>query len=339
LNVHPGAHPTLSIVVPLFNEESNIKSLYAELRQAEQRLMPIRLEIVYVDDCSQDQTAALVRDLCSQHDNVKFIRFAKNSGSHAAILAGIAASSGDCVMFLAGDLQDPPKLIPQMLDEWRKGFGIVWGARTEESLQRKKDSLFSRLYWQAIYVITNGAMPKTGVDFFLIDRKVADVISPQCNRSVPFHLLVAETGFKTAVVRYEKRDRAGGKSGWTLKKKLMLVLETMLFSPHALRLLSVVGFALTAMGLLGLVLAGFSALFGAVAATALVVLLGLCFFSGLQMVTLGLVGEYLFLNLKETRNAPRFVIAERVNFSSRKDEPATVVTAISALTPRDLVRR
>lgn len=317
-----GQATLLSIVVPLFNEESNVKSLYAELRQVEERLKPDRVEIVYVDDCSQDQTAALVRDLCSQHENVRLIRFAKNSGSHAAILAGIAESSGDCVMFLAGDLQDPPRLIPQMLTAWRGGAGIVWAARTEESLQRKKDSLFSRLYWQAVYYLTGGAMPKTGVDFFLIDRKVADVVAPQCNRSVPFHLLLAETGFKTAVVRYDKRERAGGKSGWTLKKKMMLVLETILFSPHALRLLSIMGFALVALGLAGLATALIAAVFGVMCNSLVVILSSLSLFSGLQMITMGLVGEYLFLNLKETRNAPRFVIAERVNFGRSAEQPA-----------------
>jgi dolichol-phosphate mannosyltransferase len=328
--VPAGESTLLSIVVPLFNEESNVKSLYAELRQVQERLKPDRLEIIYVDDCSQDQTAALVRDLCRQHDNIRFIRFAKNSGSHAAILAGIAASSGDCVMFLAGDLQDPPKLIPQMLDEWRKGVGIVWAARTEESLQRKKDSLFSRLYWHAVYYLTNGAMPKTGVDFFLIDRKVADVVSPQCHRSVPFQLLLAETGFKTSVVHYEKRERAGGKSGWTLKKKLMLVLETMLFSPHALRLISIGGVMLSGVGILGLVLMLVALLLGWFVNTTVTILLALCLFSGLQMMTIGLVGEYLFLNLKETRNAPRFVIAERVNFAQSTNEREAISSTVPA---------
>ena len=163
----------LSVVVPLFNEESNIAALQTRLQQIEQQLSPVKLEIIFVDDCSQDKTASLISDLCHRHDNLRLIRFAKNSGSHAAIMAGVAASSGDCVMFLAGDLQDPPEIIPEMMEKWRNGNSIVWAVRAAVIGRKRQDSFFSSLYWLLVHYLTDLPIPAQGVDFFLIDRLVA----------------------------------------------------------------------------------------------------------------------------------------------------------------------
>lgn len=318
----------LSIVVPLFNEESNIEALYGRLRQIEKRLQPIRTEIIFVDDCSQDRTWALVSDLARQNENVRSIRFAKNSGSHAAIMAGLVASSGDCAMFLAGDLQDPPELIPDMLDKWRQGSGIVWAARQQVPGQRRRDSFFSFLYWTLAHYQTSGSLPKRGVDFFLIDRKVIETIAAGRHGRAPIFQTVAETGFKSAVVYYPKAERAGGKSGWTLKKKVALVFETLLFSPLALRAFTACGAVLVGIGLLGAI--GLLTLWLVTAGTLPVVALVLCVMSlltGLQMIMLGLVGEYLFLALKEGRRAPRYVVAELANF------PRNPQSSVPALVP------
>lgn len=309
--------PLLSIVVPLFNEESNIASLFARLCNIEKRLSPTRVEIIFVDDCSQDATPILVKDLCEQNSNLRLIRFAKNAGSHAAIMAGIANSSGDCTMFMAGDLQDPPELIPEMLEKWKQGAGIVWAIRKVEPGRR--DKLFSTLYWKLAHYQTNGALPKNGVDFFLIDRKAVEAIAPSSQCNAPIFQVVAQTGFRSASVYYTKADRAGGKSGWTLQKKFALVFETLLFSPLPLRAFTVVGAVLSAVGLLGIigtiaVYAAFASSLNMFACIATLLLVAVTFLAGIQMVMLGLVGEYVFFALKEARRAPRYVVAEKVNF-------------------------
>lgn len=316
------AHPEtlLSIIVPLFNEESNIASLYGRLRNIEKRLSPIRVEIIFVDDCSQDATPILVKDLCAQNPNLRLIRFAKNAGSHAAIMAGLAGSTGDCAMFLAGDLQDPPELIPDMLEKWKQGAGIVWAIRKTEPGRR--DKLFSTLYWKLAHYQTNGALPEGGVDFFLVDRKAVEAISPSSQCNAPIFQVVAQTGFRSASVHYSKANRAGGKSGWTLRKKLALVFETLLFSPLTLRAFTIAGVVLSAAGLLGIfatiaAYAAFASSFNFIAALATLLLVAVVLLAGLQMVMIGVVGEYVFLALKEARRAPRFVIAEAVNFEER----------------------
>ncbi|HEY9871006.1 MAG TPA: glycosyltransferase family 2 protein, partial [Candidatus Obscuribacterales bacterium] len=288
--MHVQAPALLSIVVPLFNEESNIEALYGRLKQIEKRLQPTRTEIIFVDDCSQDRTWALVSGLCRQHENVRSIRFAKNSGSHAAIMAGLVACGGDCAMFLAGDLQDPPELIPDMLDKWRQGTGIVWAARQQVPGQKRRDSFLSFLYWRLAHYQTSGSLPKRGVDFFLIDRKVIEAIAPGRHCRAPIFQTVADTGFKSAVVYYTKAERAGGKSGWTLKKKVALVFETLLFSPLVLRAFTAGGAALAGFGILGVIglltlwLVTGTQLSGVALALSVLSLL-----TGLQMTMLGLV--------------------------------------------------
>lgn len=307
---------TLTIVIPLYNEESNIKGLFARLRQLEERLRPVGLEIVFVDDCSQDQTASLVKELCRQNENVRLIRFAKNSGSHAAIMAGVVASKGDCVMFIAGDLQDPPEIIPELLEKWRAGDSIVWAARTEVQGQKRQDTFFSSMYWLMVHHLNHLPIPKTGVDFFLIDRKVVESIAPRHDCNIPYFQIVAETGFKTGIVYYSKANRGGGKSGWTLKKKLILVLDTLLFSPVPLRAFTVLGAGMAIVGALSAVISAIAHFgFGAAVDPFLLILIAMSFFCGLQMTMIGMVGEYLLLTLKESRRAPRYVVAERVNFA------------------------
>jgi Glycosyltransferases involved in cell wall biogenesis len=318
----------LSIVVPLFNEESNIASLYARLGNIEKRLSPIRLEVIFVDDCSHDATPILVKDLCEQNSNLRLIRFAKNAGSHAAIMAGLANSTGDCAMFLAGDLQDPPELIPEMLEKWSQGNSIVWAIRKVEPGRR--DKLFSILYWKLAHYQTNGGLPQGGVDFFLVDRKTVEAISPSSQCNAPIFQVVAQTGFRSASVHYTKADRAGGKSGWTLQKKMSLVLETLLFSPLTLRAFTLAGMVLAAAGLLGIVAtiaayAAFASSFELIAFLASLLLVAVVFLAGLQIVVTGVVGEYVFLALKEARRAPRYVIAEKVNFDRQIRERATAL--------------
>lgn len=314
----------LTIVVPLFNEESNINRLFAGLKKVEENLEEARLEFIFVDDCSQDRTPELVRELCRQHSNVRMIRFAKNSGSHAAIMAGFVASKGDCVMFMAGDLQDPPEMIRKMLEQWQAGNGIVWAARTVVLGQKRQDTLFSSLYWQMVYYLNQMPLPKTGVDFVLVDRKVVEAIAQRHHCNIPYFQLVAETGFKSTVVFYTKGDRAGGKSGWTIKKKLSLVLDTLLFSPAALRAFTGVGVALAAISIVAaLISAGVHFAAGVTVDPVWLVVMALGFFTGLQMTMLGFVGEYLFVSLKEARNAPRYVVAERCNFSEEAASPVS----------------
>ena len=221
----------LSVVVPLFNEEDNLQALFARFKEIEAQLSNVEFEFIFVDDGSGDNTFSIASNLCKQHSNITVLKFDRNYGSHPAIAAGFAASRGDCVMFIAGDLQDPPALIAEMIDRWKDGAKIVWAARTVVQNQPFKDMMFSVLYWGFFNVSVRHPVPARGVDFFLVDKSVVDAIRPNAQKEEPIFAQITETGLSSTVVRYTKQARASGKSGWTLKKKLDLVFQTLIYSP------------------------------------------------------------------------------------------------------------
>jgi glycosyltransferase involved in cell wall biosynthesis len=231
---------TISIVVPMFNEEDNVPVLLERLRTLEQSLNPIRVEFVFVDDCSRDRTYEQLRKFSYLLQHVRLLKLAKNAGSHAAIMCGLLESTGDCAIFMAGDLQDPPELLLGMVKEWHAGFGIVWAARKQIAGVALKDKAFSHGYWGIANFVSGAQFPAWGVDFALIDRKVIDCITPLAHQDVPLFLLIAETGFNSTTVFYEKAKRGGGRSGWTLRKKLRLVNHTLLYSIKPIRILLMV---------------------------------------------------------------------------------------------------
>ena len=314
----PNTIPLLSIVVPLFNEASNIEVLFERIKRLESKLVnqirnPFRVEIIFVDDGSKDGCFAKASNIAGFDPNVRLVRFCNNAGSHAAIMAGMQEARGDCAIFLAGDLQDPPELIVDMLKHWHQGLGIVWAARTSIEGQKSKDRWFSTTYWRMVNFITGMNLPDGGVDFFLIDRQVINLITAQAHRHAPIFLLVAETGFPSTVVFYKKAQRQGGKSGWTLKKKLMLTFETMLFSFKPVRLMSLLGLSITALGIMSAFILATLSLTGSNIHFSLPIIDAIAIIGGLQMVLIGLIGEYVNLNLKETRSVPRFIVAEKIN--------------------------
>lgn len=233
--------PLLSIVIPLFNEQSTLERLFVRLTEISEQIRPTKVEFVFVDDHSVDGTFDVAQKLCRMHDNIKLIRLAQNSGSHAAICAGLSAASGDCAIFMAGDMQDPPELITEMISRWQAGNKIVWAARTVVEAQAPRDKFFSSFYWMIVHYLSGVDLPEGGVDFALMDRSVVDFVVQRWNKQTPIFLLIAESGLRSSVIFYKKAPRAGGKSGWTLKKKLRLVAQTLIYSFKPMRPLLFLG--------------------------------------------------------------------------------------------------
>jgi dolichol-phosphate mannosyltransferase len=222
--------PQLSIVIPLFNEELNVNLLFERLQNLRAKLQGTSTEIIFIDDGSQDQTYECVKALCRSNENVRLIRLSSNCGSHVAIMTGLKAAHGQATIFMAGDLQDPPELILDMLKHWQSGYKIVWAARTQIENQQAKDRMFSTLYWTIVHYVSGIKLPKTGVDFALIDQAVIEAMTQHWTFHTPIFLSIAETGFPSTVIYYQKAARHGGKSGWTLSMKLALVGRTLLYS-------------------------------------------------------------------------------------------------------------
>ena len=307
-----GGRPRLSIVTPAYNETENLKLLHERLAAV---LGPLDVdwEWIVVDDHSRDNTFEVIRALAAADPRVRGLRLARNSGSHAAITCGLHHATGDAAVIMAADLQDPPETLPELLREWQNGAQVVWAVRRSRPGEKASTVGFSRLYYFMMRrVVGMKEMPKTGADFFFLDRRVLDAFRDFGEANVNLMALITWMGFRQATVEYDKQARQHGTSGWTLEKKIKLTIDSVTaFTYLPIRFMTYVGFVFALLGfayaifivvnhfLTHAAVAGWSSLMAAV------LVLG-----GIQMLMLGVLGEYLWRVLDETRQRPRYLIED-----------------------------
>ena len=291
----------LSIVTPAFNEMANLEALYERLVRSMERVGG-DWEWLIVDDHSRDETFGVVERLALGDGRVRGVRLARNSGSHVAITCGLHHAQGAAAVMMAADLQDPPETLRAMIDAWRQGAQIVWAVR------RERPSGFAALYYRIMRrVVGMREMPAHGADFFLVDRIVLDAFRQFPERNVSVLALITWVGFRQAHVEYDKEPRAGGQSGWTLARKIKLVVDSVTaFSAAPIRLCSYAGAMFVAAAfLLGLVAA---LLLPSIGAGLLLVLAAMIGLTGVQLLAVGIVGEYVWRTLEEARRRPQYLI-------------------------------
>jgi polyisoprenyl-phosphate glycosyltransferase len=297
----------LSIITPAFNEAENLAPMYDRVAAAASAA-GLEWEWIIVDDHSSDATFELMQALAARDPRVRGLRFARNSGSHTAISCGMHHASGDAAVVLAADLQDPPEMLAAMLAEWRAGAKVVWAVRRQREGESAPALGFSRIYYFIMrHMVGMTDMPATGADFFLADRVVIDALRRFPERHVSVLALVTWMGFSQAFVPYDKQRRHAGRSGWTLAKKIKLVVDSVTgFSEFPIRLCSYFGGILVVVGfVLGVVALFALPSLGGGLLLALAVLIGI---GGLQFVALGIVGEYVWRALDEARRRPPYLI-------------------------------
>ena len=299
----------LSLVTPAYNEAENLPLLYGRL-SAVLNPLDVDWEWIVVDDHSADATFGTVAEIALRDPHVRAVRFARNFGSHKAILCGLDHARGDCAVVLAADLQDPPETIPTLLAKWREGAQVVWAARAGREGERAATVGFARLYYLLMrHVVGMKEMPSMGADFFLIDRAVTDALRQFNESNASILALITWMGFRQTTITYEKRAREHGRSGWSLEKKLKLALDSITsFTYLPIRLMSYVGLVVALLGFLYAVVVVINALAGRPVqgwASLMVVLLVI---GGIQMLMLGVLGEYLWRALDEARQRPRYLI-------------------------------
>lgn len=310
----------LSVITPAFNEEANLPLLYARIENVLGSL-DLDWEWLVIDDHSRDGTFAVMQALAAQHPNVRAFRFARNSGSHAAITCGLEHAQGDCAVVLAADLQDPPETIPALLQEWQKGAQVVWAVRAKREGESRRNLAFARIYyWIMRHFVGIKNMADSGADFFLLDRQAVKAVTAYKEQNVSILALISWIGLPQASVYYTKQPRLYGKSGWNLEKKLKLVIDSITsFTYQPVRLMSYVGVLLALLGFvyaLIVILNAFinrSAPEGWTSLMVVVLLVG-----GVQMMMMGVLGEYLWRALDEARNRPRYIIERTTQDPPRK---------------------
>lgn len=277
----------------------------------------VNVEVIIVDDHSMDATPQVIEKQLSAYPWLRTIRLSRNSGSHIAIIARMQNCKGDAAVFLAADLQDPPELINNMLDSWESGVDVVWAVRKKRLKVSPISLWFSNSFYKLLNWSTDIKFPSTGADYALLDRKAIDGLLASTGSKPSLGMLIAWMGFKTVEIEYIKDDRKFGKSKWTLRKKLNAFADAFVgFSYLPMRFMTYTGFVASLLGFLyAIVVFIMRFMIGdpipGYASLMIVVLI----IGGLQMLMLGVLGEYLWRNLEESRKRPLFLIEDRKGFS------------------------
>ena len=301
---------TFSIVVPVYYNEPNLPDTIPQLLALATELPGFRLELIFVDDGSGDHSLDVLLGFQSQFpDTLKVVKLTRNFGSMAAIQAGFTVASGDCVGMIAADLQDPPELFLDMVKHWEQGNKAIFAVRQDRedpALQK----MFSNSYYGLIRKFAIQNYPNGGFDFFLVDRQVVDQVNRIQEKNTNLMALIFWLGFKPILIPYVRRNRKKGKSRWTFGKKIKLFVDTFVaFSYFPIQILSALGFLVAfAAFLYGIFIFLHRVFFGVEVLGWVPTMVILTFTSGIQMTMLGILGEYLWRNLDETRGRPYYVI-------------------------------
>ncbi|MGL5434330.1 MAG: glycosyltransferase family 2 protein [Lachnospiraceae bacterium] len=301
----------LSIVIPVYYNEDNLYPLYDDLKYKVIDKIDYEYEIVFVNDGSKDKSYEFMKAIAKKDSNVRIFSLSRNFGSHAAILCGLANCTGNCAIVKAADLQEPTELIFDMVDSWKKGNNVVLATRAgrEEAFSQR---LFAELYYGLVRKAALPSMPKGGFDVYLLDRKVIEVLKnlDETNSALTGQLLWC--GFKTATVPYTRLAREVGKSRWTLRKKVRLVMDTLFsFSTLPITMVLFVGTISFVGALLWALFVLFAKASGHIEVSGWTTLFIFNLFSfGIIMLTLGILGEYLWRIFDASRNRPPYIIEE-----------------------------
>ena len=312
--------PVISIVTPAFNEAGSLPAFYSALLHALDQ-SPCYWEWIVVDDHSRDGTWQVLQELAAKEPRLKALRLARNSGSHTALACGLQRARGGCAVVLAADLQDPPETIPALLEKWRAGAKIVWAVREGREGESAATKGFAWLYYGIMRRFVGiSEMPATGADFFLLDRRVIDVLNVFKEANVSLMALLTWMGFRQDRILYVKQARQHGQSGWNMEKKLKLVVDSVTsFTYKPIRFMSYAGFIVAFLGFLyALVVIGYRLVFQTQVPGYPSLIVTMLVIGGLQMIMMGVLGEYVWRALDEARNRPRFIIEDTIGLTGPK---------------------
>ncbi|GAB2693837.1 glycosyltransferase family 2 protein [Paenibacillus thermoaerophilus] len=311
-----------TVIVPVYNEEEVIAHTYARLRETMDTLGE-PYELLFVNDGSRDKTASILEGICAEDPRVRLLDFSRNFGHQIAITAGMDHARGDAVVIIDADLQDPPKVILEMIDKWKQGYEVVYGKR----LKRKGETLFKKvtamLFYRFLRSMTSVDIPVDTGDFRLMDRKVVDVMRGLKEKNRFVRGLVSWVGFRQTAVEYVREERFAGETKYPLRKMIKFALDAITsFSFKPLRLATYFGFALSSVSFLYLLVVLYERLFTTTQpGWASIVAINLLF-NGIMLIMLGIVGEYVGRIYEESKNRPLYILRREIGPARTEEEKA-----------------
>ncbi len=305
----------LSVIVPCFNEESVIRETHRRLTHVLNGLR-IGAEIIYVDDGSSDATAEILEKLCLSDSFVRVLRLSRNFGQQVAITAGLEYSTGDAMVVIDADLQDPPEVIPEMLERWRGGADVVYAVRQERLGESFLKKVTAKAFYRLMHAASGVPMALDSGDFRLMDRRVVSALLLMSETDRFLRGMVHWVGFKSEVVHYVRQPRVAGQSKYGLSQMLHLATAGLLsFSMAPLRLASVFGLFACSVALMAACLAMYLQISGKFPLSIWVgVSIAVLFVIGMQFLCMGVLGEYIGRIHQETKRRPLYFLSKQLGF-------------------------
>lgn len=310
-----------SIVIPMYNEEEVIKETYNRLKEVMDQSSE-SYELLFVNDGSKDRSAQIIAELARTDKNIRLIDFSRNFGHQIAVTAGMDYARGQAVVIIDADLQDPPEVIPRMLEKWREGYDVVYGKR----LKRQGETFFKKftayLFYRILGALTDDNIPKDTGDFRLIDRKVCDAMKQLNEKNRFLRGMINWVGFKQTAVEYIREERWAGETKYPLKKMLKLATDGIFsFSYKPLKLATYIGFLLSASGFLYLLYVLYQRLFTLNTQTGWASIIAVnLIFNGITLVILGILGEYVGRIYEEVKGRPLYIVKEVIGLEEDEEE-------------------
>lgn len=306
----------ISIVVPMYNEQEVAKECYKRINSVLSDLDKYSSEIIVVDDGSKDKTLEIMEEIAQNDKKVKVIAFSRNFGHQAAVTAGLKETTGDAVIIIDADMQDPPELIKDMINLWEEGNDVVYAVRGK----RKGESVFkvltAKMFYKILYSLSDVEIPRDTGDFRLADRKVIDVINALPEHNKYLRGLFSWVGFKQKSLKYTREERFAGKTKYPLKKMMKLAYDGIIgFSNKPLKIIGGIGVFSILISVILLIYSICSYIFkwnNLVPGWASI-MVSISFFAGIQLVAIWTISEYISRIYDETRNRPEYIIKKKIN--------------------------
>ncbi len=311
----------ISVVIPMYYEEEVAQECYSKMTQVLSNIKDYDYEIICVNDGSKDKTLPILEKIAEEDKKVKVISFARNFGHQCAVTAGLKYVTGDAIVIIDADLQDPPELIPEMLKLWEEGNEVIYGKRKTREGESKFKLLTAKMFYNTLNALSDVDIPKDTGDFRLVDRKVVDVINSLPEHNKFLRGLFSWVGFEQKAFEYERKERFAGKTKYPLKKMLKLASDGIIgFSSKPLKIVGGLGIITICISFIILIYAilSFAFKWNQLAPGWTSLMVATTFFNGVILISLWMIGEYISRIYDETKGRPQYIINKEINIEENK---------------------
>ena len=306
----------ISLVIPMYFEEKVVEECYNRVSKVLKNLKNYEYEIIFINDGSKDKTQELLEEISRKDKNVKIISFSRNFGHQAAVTAGLKETTGDAVIIMDADMQDPPEIIPDMIELWENGNEVIYGKRKSRKGESKFKLLSAKAFYKILNALSDVDIPQDTGDFRLVDRKVVEKMNSLPEHNKFLRGLWSWLGFKQCAYEYDRKERFAGKTKYPFKKMLKLASDGIIsFSSKPIKLVGMLGIIsiVISFAILIYALISYFCNLNNLSAGWTSLMCAITFFAGVQLLSLWIISEYIGRIYDETKGRPQYIVDKKIN--------------------------